>query len=992
MTSELPPITEIKPGIWEIPKSYKQGMNVPARIFATKKLLEQMDSGVFEQVTNVACLPGIVKSAMCMPDGHWGYGFPIGGVAAFDLDDGVISPGGIGFDINCLVKDTEILTEQGYVIPIQDFEQYFIDTNIKHDSYELKMKKGQSKVNLISLDTGKKEFCVNTPIMFMKKKHLGKILRIETKLGYKIEVTDDHPILTKQGMIKADELKKEKECDIAVCPFRGIPYQAPPDLLLAEEAMFSKQESNELKKRELLPLSLDNPKLPIIARLFGYLIGDGSIYFSSEKGFVNAYGQKEDLEQIKCDFEKIGFSGRIYTRSRMHNIPTKYGNVRFTSSNCELHVSSRSLAKLFYALGYPKGIKTSVDFLVPEWIMKSPLWLKRLFLSGLFGAELSKPRTHTKTGFDCPTLSMNKNSKLLNNARKYCAQLVLLLDEFDIKAHNLLVRKDFKNRQGPTHRLKLQISSEEENLIRLYSLIGYIYNSKRQNLASAAILYIKEKKLLTNIRKHASEKIKELRKLGFKVREIQDLLAAENIDRRFIYRHFYESAEQKITLDFISFKDYAEIKIKDIQEYGCLFDKVISISEHDYNGEVYDFNVPDTHNFVANSIIVSNCGMRLLKTNLTYEQVKPKLRELVDTLFKSVPTGVGVKGFLDISKQQFKDVVTEGVPWCVKHGYGWEEDIERIEEHGTIKGADASKISDRAIARGLGQLGTLGSGNHYLEVQLIGAHSIHDKEAAKKFGIEKEGQIVVMVHCGSRGFGHQVATDYLKIFDEGMRKYSIHVKDRQLACAPFSSKEGQDYYAAMACAANMAFANRQVIIHQVRKCFEKVFKKTAEGMEMSLIYDVAHNIAKVEEHTVDGKKKKVLVHRKGSTRAFPPHHPELAPIFRDTGQPVIIGGSMETGSYLLLGTEKAMDETFGSTAHGSGRTMSRTQAKKEVRGDKLQRDMEQKGIYVKAASMSGLAEEAGSAYKNINEVVDALELTGISKKVVALKPIGNIKG
>ena len=250
----------------------------------------------------------------------------------------------------------------------------------------------------------------------------------------------------------------------------------------------------------------------------------------------------------------------------------------------------------------------------------------------------------------------------------------------------------------------------------------------------------------------------------------------------------------------------------------------------------------------------------------------------------------------------------------------------------------------------------------------------------------------VVGNCGSRGFGHEIATNYLQKFDEVMKKYNIKIRDRELSCAPFYTKEGQDYYKAMACAANMAFVNRQVILHRIREGFSKVFKKSPEELEMNLVYDVAHNIAKLEEHKIDGKKKKLIVHRKGSTRAFPPGHEELNKLYKDTGQPVIIGGSMETGSFLLVGTKKAMDETFGTTCHGSGRTMSRTQARHEVRGDKLQKDMENKGIYVRTISMSGLAEEAGVAYKDINEVVKTVELAGISKPVVGLRPIGNVKG
>ena len=387
-----------------------------------------------------------------------------------------------------------------------------------------------------------------------------------------------------------------------------------------------------------------------------------------------------------------------------------------------------------------------------------------------------------------------------------------------------------------------------------------------------------------------------------------------------------------------------------------------------------------------------NCGMRLVTTNLTFKDIQPKLKELVNEFFQSVPSGVGAKGFVKINQSQFNEMMVDGSKWCIENGYGWKEDLERTEGNGKIDWADPSKVSDKAKQRGINQIGTLGSGNHYLEVQVASAANIIDEELAKKFGIHTPDQVVIMVHCGSRGFGHQIGTDYLRIFDSAMKKYNIPVLDRELACAPFASNEGQDYYKAMACAANMAFANRQVILHRIREGFSKVFKTSAEDLEMHMIYDVAHNIAKVEEHNVDGKRKKVVVHRKGSTRAFPPNHPELPPIYKKTGQPVIIGGSMETGSYLLVGTKKAMEDTFGSTAHGSGRTMSRKAAMRQVRGDKLQKDMESKGIYVKSASMSGLAEEAGFAYKDINEVVESLKIAGISKPVVQLKPVGNIKG
>jgi tRNA-splicing ligase RtcB len=383
-----------------------------------------------------------------------------------------------------------------------------------------------------------------------------------------------------------------------------------------------------------------------------------------------------------------------------------------------------------------------------------------------------------------------------------------------------------------------------------------------------------------------------------------------------------------------------------------------------------------------------NCGMRLIRTDLTLADVQPHLERLMTELFRKVPAGVGASGFVRLSREEFGRVMTHGAKWCVERGYGWHRDLIRIEEGGCIEGVDPSVVTDHAIQRGINQLGTLGSGNHYLEVQVVSNDRIFDLATAAALGITGHEQIVVMVHCGSRGFGHQVASDYLKVFEKSMRRYGITVKDQQLACAPFRSPEGQEYFSAMNCAANTAFANRQVITHQIREAFATVFGQSAEALGMELVYDVAHNIAKVERYP-EGE---LVVHRKGATRAFGPGSPELPEVFRQTGQPVICGGSMETGSYLLVGTDHAVRDTFGSTMHGAGRTMSRAQAKRTVRGRELQEQMQQRGILVKAVSMSGLAEEAGLAYKDISEVVQLVERAGITKKVAELRPLGNIKG
>jgi tRNA-splicing ligase RtcB len=387
-----------------------------------------------------------------------------------------------------------------------------------------------------------------------------------------------------------------------------------------------------------------------------------------------------------------------------------------------------------------------------------------------------------------------------------------------------------------------------------------------------------------------------------------------------------------------------------------------------------------------------NCGMRVLRTGLTEAEVRPRLPALVDALFAAVPSGVGARGFVELDDAAFRDVMCEGAGWCVRQGYGWVEDLAATEGGGCLPGADPDQVSVRAVARGRGQLGTLGSGNHYLEIQVVPPDGIHDARVARAFGIERPGQVLVMLHCGSRGFGHQIGTDYLRRFDAAMPAHGITVRDRELACAPFRSADGQAYFGAMTAAANTAFANRQVITHRIREVMSDVFGRDPRDLGLAVIYDVCHNTAKLERHVVDGEALDLVVHRKGATRAFGPGAPDVPAAYREVGQPVIIGGSMETGSALLVGTTHAMAETFGSTAHGAGRTMSRAQAKRRVWGRALMQDMEARGIVVRAASPSGVAEEAGFAYKDLEAVVDVAHRLDISRRVVSLRPIGNIKG
>lgn len=385
-----------------------------------------------------------------------------------------------------------------------------------------------------------------------------------------------------------------------------------------------------------------------------------------------------------------------------------------------------------------------------------------------------------------------------------------------------------------------------------------------------------------------------------------------------------------------------------------------------------------------------NCGVRMLTTNLTVKDMAPKLKELIDTMFTNVPSGLGSKGKVRVDSRTLTRVLEDGAKWAVENGYGWQEDLEHLEEGGGMEGADSEKVSQRAIDRGKSQLGSLGAGNHFLEIQKV--DKIINEEAAKRMGVNELDQIIVMIHTGSRGCGHQIASDYIRKMEVAYRKYGIDLPDRQLACAPIDSPEGRDYFSAMACGANFAWTNRQMILHWIRESFESVFNQKAEDIGLRVIYDVAHNIAKFEEHDVDGKRMKVCVHRKGATRAFGPGRPEVTSDYREFGQPVLIPGDMGTHSFLLLGTDGAMTQTFGSTCHGAGRVMSRRQATRMFRANEVRSQLQRKGIYVHAASMKGIVEEAPDVYKNILDVVRIANGAGISSTVARMSPMGVVKG
>ncbi|MBD3262947.1 hypothetical protein GF374_01035, partial [Candidatus Woesearchaeota archaeon] len=526
---------------WEIPKGTIPNMNVPARVFSSDLLLPKMKQDrTLTQIANVATLPGIYKHAICLPDGHEGYGFPIGGVAALDFEKGGISPGGIGYDINCLTGDSKILTEFGSYLKIKDFENLFTIT---------KNKNTLQKSNLLKIKSLSKTKITNKKILAYMSRESNDVYEITTTCGFKIKATSDHPFLTPFGMIDLKDLKPKDK--VAINTFKGIKQDDKEKYTLLSETDFKKTEADELTKRNLLPLKNPSNKLYILSKLFGYCLGDGTLYFSNKKGFVNFYGSKEDLENIKLDIQRLGFSARIYSRTRNHKIKDQYGIKKFITKTYELHCSAKSLAKLFVKLGMPVGTKTNQIINIPDWIMNGDKTIKRLFLAGLFGAELSSPKTHSKTGFYAPVLSLNKNSKYEENCRKFMIQIMNLLEDFNIKTTKISSRKEHKNRFGETVRVRLLISANENNLLKLWRNIGFEYNNKRQELANIASYYILLKKNENKFRQNLAKRIKEYKKKGLKISEVKHIFK-NKINERFIERHFYEDAKQRISLNFIS--------------------------------------------------------------------------------------------------------------------------------------------------------------------------------------------------------------------------------------------------------------------------------------------------------------------------------------------------------------------------------------------------------------------------------------------------------
>ncbi len=963
---------------YEIPKSAKEGMRVPVKIYANEQLLQKMlEDRTLEQAVNVAHLPGVQKFSIVLPDGHEGYGFPIGGVAATSFDNGVVSPGGVGYDINCLAGDVRVLTADGFWVRIRDF--------------------GNRSDRLVCVDLRTHEAVETGFSRFIRMLPSNRVFRVVTEAGYEVVATEDHPFLTPSGMVALKDLGVGDR--VAVYPFEGVEFEEPSREVIVDEGSLeglplSERERrtvvSELGKRGLFPLYLDDRRISCLARLVGYVTGDGTIYFSGGKGYVFFYGRPEDLEDVREDVLRLGFRpSRVYSRVRRLRISSRYGVREFTSTEYFVRVSAKSFACLLAMLGAPVGDKAVGEFEVPSWIFRAPRWVKRLYLAALFGAELSSPKNVCRFNFYCPVLGVNKVRGKSECGRRFLEQISLLLKEFDVKTAKVSCNVDGRRKSGEeTVRLRLIISSAPENLVKFFGKIGFVYNRRRSVLANLACHYLR---LKIKVLEERNRVIEAAGKLKGKVSssEIFGRLESPWANRRFIERTLYggRKSEPRIAQAFMGFEEFVRNPLYVGSDF--VWDKIVLKEKVEYYDYVYDFTVDhDGHNFVANNFVVSNCGVRLISTPLFEKDVRPRLRQLVHELFVQVPSGLGSRGQVRLSVGELDRVLEEGVGWAVASGYGFVEDREFCEERGCMGGADAGAVSVGAKQRGMPQLGSLGSGNHFLEVGVV--DRVFDEDVARVFGLLGVGQVVLWVHTGSRGLGHQVCSDYLRVMEAGARKYGIVLPDRELASVPVHCFEGERYFRAMAAAANFAWANRQMITHWVRKAFVKVFG--VDERELKLVYDVAHNIAKVEEHIVDGVRVKVVVHRKGATRAFPKGHAEIPSKYRDVGQPVLIPGSMGTSSWVLVGRETSMVKSFGSTAHGAGRMMSRAGALKVRSGFEVKRDLEGRGIVLEAADVKVVSEEAPEAYKDVDIVAEVSHKVGIATKVARIVPIGVVKG
>ncbi|WP_436347989.1 RtcB family protein [Natronorubrum sp. FCH18a] len=862
-----------------------------------------------------------------------------------------------------MTGDTDVLLEHGRRLPIEDLEDRFEEENAMVAGDEL----------------------TPSPIRLFTERENATVYKVETETGDRITATADHPLRTPNGMRPLEDLTEGDE--VLLQPFRGLPDEEPEEFTVLSEDDFADENPQlvrALEERDLLPLKSTDDAFNRFLKLVGFHTGDGAIGSGGQTWF---YGEPVDLDSIQDDIEATGFTpSKIYERERSHEIDGK----SFETTEYSVRSTSKAFQKVLLALGAPDGRKIESDFTTPWFFDRLTNWQKTLYVSAYFGAEMNVPAAQHDKNLYCPKVSQTRVADMADAGEEFMAGLASFLGDLDIETNEIERFETDSSADRETIRLRLGIKNDSENLIRFFSTVGYRYNHEKRRKAAKAVQYLKTKEAVIDRRATVAREAKAMADGGTPA---SDIKSEFEINERFIERSIWggRSGRPRPPSEFPGFDDYCEtITIGDDYTVSA---QIRSVDTVDEKQPVYDIGVAhDAHNFVADGFVVSNCGVRMMRTNLTYDELQGNERELVDSLFTNIPSGLGGGGIVEAGVDTVDEILARGVDWALENGHAVEEDLLHCEDEGMREGADPEKVSQKAKDRGKNQIGSLGSGNHFLEVQRV--TDVFDGDVGAAYGLE-EDQIVVLIHCGSRGLGHQTCNDYLRKIEKQHQGLLDQLPDKELAAAPAGSQLAEDYYGAMNAAINFAWVNRQLIMHRTRQVFERVFDRSWQEMEMDLLYDVAHNIAKKETHTVtdDGEQRELYVHRKGATRAFPAGHPEVPAAYREVGQPVIIPGSMGAGSYVLRGGENSMDLTFGSTAHGAGRLMSRTQAKDEFWGGDVQQELEEQDqIYVKAQSGSTVAEEAPGVYKDVDEVVRVSDELGIGDKVARTFPVCNIKG
>ncbi|WP_326838277.1 RtcB family protein [Halocalculus aciditolerans] len=865
----------------------------------------------------------------------------------------------MGFDISCLSGDSEVLLEFGRSRQIRA-----MDSALETDRAVVQTDDAEtpSDVRLFTETSNR------------------TVHEVTTESGDTVEATLDHPFATPEGMVELGDL--DVGDDVFQRQFVGLPDEEPAEFTVLDASDFSDEDpqlARALEERDLLPLKSTDEAFARLLKLVGFHTGDGS--FGGDQTWF--YANPADLESIRDDIEALGFTpSRIYERERDHDV----GGNEFTTTEYSVRSTSNAFKQLLVRLGVPTGKKVQSGFTTPDYLDRLADWQVALYLSAFFGAEMSAPAQMRGKTLYAPSVSHNRSVERAEAGEAFLRGLMRHLNRLGVKTNVLEEVERGENADGETVRFRFGVSNGNENLVRFFSTIGYRYNREKQRKAAVATAYLKRKERHVAERARIAEEAKAMADGGA---TLSDVKGAFEINDRFIERSVYggRSGRPRPATSFPDYEEFAET----VETRGlAVATPIASITELGEKS-VYDIGVRhDEHNFVANGFVVSNCGVRMVRTNLTYSDLEGREEELVNALFDAVPSGLGGGGVVEAGEADIEDVLSRGMDWALDEGYAVSDDLEHCEDNGVRPDANPGFVSQKAKDRGVNQLGSLGSGNHFLEVQRV--TDVYRDDVAAAYGLERD-QLVVLIHCGSRGLGHQVCSDYLRRIEDAHPDFLAQLPDKNLAAAPSGSVLAEEYYGAMCAAVNFAWVNRQLITHQVRETFADVFETPWEDLGMDLLYDVSHNIAKKETHDVDGEEEELYVHRKGATRAFPAGHPEVPEAYRDVGQPVIIPGSMGAGSYVLRGGEHSMDLTFGSTAHGAGRTMSRTQAKREFDPDDVQGGLkDQEHIYVKAQSGETIAEEAPGVYKDVDEVVRVSDELGIGDRVARTFPVCNIKG